>query len=73
LQIFIDGKETGNLLFDKPASLSSPAKWMLGRNEEFPAERFFKCMVGSFKVFTESLTSAEIEEEMNKSRPHDLK
>jgi putative alpha-1,2-mannosidase len=72
LKVFIDGKETGNLFFENPVSLSSPAKWMLGRNEEFPNDRIFKCFVGSFQVFSESLTLEEIEEEMNKTHPPDI-
>ncbi|MBL7965563.1 MAG: GH92 family glycosyl hydrolase [Prolixibacteraceae bacterium] len=69
LKIFIDGIESGKLTINSPANLSTRAKWMIGRNEEFPDKRFFNGYVDQFKVFVEPLTGSEIKIEMNASRP----
>ncbi len=66
LKIFIDGIESGSLVINEPVSLASSAKWMIGRNEEFPDQRFFKGLIDHFKIFTEPLTGAEIISEMQK-------
>jgi len=66
LQIFMDGKEAGTFMLDKPVNLSSRAKWMIGRNDEFPDQRFFNGKVDHFKVFAEPLTGSEIRLEMKK-------
>ena len=66
LRLYIDGVESGHVTIDKPANLSSHAKWMIGRNEEFPDQRFFNGIVDHFKIFVEPLTEAEIKEEMKK-------
>lgn len=66
LKIFIDGIESGSLVINEPVSLASSAKWMIGRNEEFPDQRFFKGLIEHFKIFAEPLTGAEIISEMQK-------
>jgi len=65
LKIFIDGNEAGSLTISSPADLSSTARWMIGRNEEFPDQRFFNGKVDHFKVFVEALSQSEIREEMS--------
>lgn len=69
LSIFIDGNEAGSLAFPTRANLSSTARWMLGRNEEFPDQRFFNGIVDHFKVFVEALSQTEIKEEMREKLP----
>lgn len=69
LKIYIDGKEAGNLYVGDKVNLSSPGKWNIGRNEEFPNERIFNGYIDHFKVFVEPLTSSEIEKEMKRNLP----
>jgi len=69
LKIFIDGKESGSLFIGESMNLSSPLKWNIGRNEEFPNERIFNGFIDHFKVFVEPLTSSEIKKEMDRNRP----
>ncbi|MEL7586411.1 MAG: GH92 family glycosyl hydrolase [Prolixibacteraceae bacterium] len=69
LKIFIDGNEAGSLTIPSPAKLSSTARWMVGRNEEFPDQRFFNGRVDHFKVFVEALSQSEIREEMKENGP----
>jgi putative alpha-1,2-mannosidase len=69
LKIFIDGIESGKLMINSSVNLLSKAKWMIGRNEEFPDKRFFNGYVDQFKVFVEPLIGSEIKREMNNSRP----
>ncbi len=66
LRLYIDGIESGHAIIDKPANLSSHSKWMIGRNEEFPDQRFFNGIINHFKIFAEPLTETEIKEEMKK-------
>ena len=70
LKLYIDGVESGSETIDKPANLSCQAKWMIGRNEEFPDQRFFNGIVNHFKIFAEPLTEAEIKTEMRSGRPN---
>ena len=70
LKIFIDGVEADSRSIDPPANLSSKARWMIGRNEEFPDQRFFYGFVNHFKIFVEPLTNEEIKAEMLKDNPN---
>ncbi len=67
LSIYIDGNEAGSLTLPSPGNLSSTARWMIGRNEEFPDQRFFNGKVDHFKVFVEALSLSEIREEMKEN------
>ena len=69
LRIYIDGTESGSLSIGNSINLSSPLKWNIGRNEEFPNERIFNGFIDHFKVFVEPLTSSDIEKEMDRNRP----
>jgi len=69
LKIYIDGVESGSVTINPPVNLSSPARWMLGRNEEFPDQRFFDGFVNHFKIFVEPLSEAEILSEMQNGNP----
>jgi putative alpha-1,2-mannosidase len=64
LKLYIDGIESGSMNINSPVNLSYKGKWMIGRNEEFPGERFFHGAVKHFKIFTEALTGSEIKQEM---------
>ncbi len=66
LRIYINGVESGSNRIETPVNLSTSAKWMIGRNEEFPGERIFLGFVSHFRIFAEALTSSEIIKEMNK-------
>jgi len=69
LKIFIDGIEIANQFVGVPVNLSTSAKWTVGRNEEFPEQRFFKGYIDQFKVFTEPLSLHEINQEMGSHPP----
>lgn len=69
LKLYIDGIESGSITLDKTANLSCQARWMIGRNEEFPDQRFFNGYVNHFKIFVEPLTNEEIKSEMLKDSP----
>jgi putative alpha-1,2-mannosidase len=69
LKVFIDGRESGRLNIGTPVNLSSKAKWMIGRNEEFPEQRYFHGFVDHVKIFTEALNALEIKQEMQNGRP----
>ena len=69
LKIFIDGTEIANQLTGTPVNLSTSAKWTVGRNEEFPEQRFFEGYIDQFKVFTEPLSQPEISREMGNCPP----
>jgi len=69
LKIFIDGVESGKLFINNPVSLSTPAKWMTGQNEEFPGQRIFNGIIDHFKIFAEPLNGSEIKKEMLNGRP----
>ena len=64
LKIYIDGVETGSQFVGPPVDLSTKARWMLGRNEEFPDQRYFYGGIDRFKVFTEPLKMEDIKQEM---------
>ena len=64
LKLYIDGKESGNQVVAPPANLSTAACWMIGRNEEFPDQRFFHGLIDEVKIFAEPLTDSEINKEM---------
>ena len=66
LRLYIDGDLSGSVTLDKPVNLSSHSRWMTGRNEEFPDQRFFNGFIDHFMIFAEPLTEAEIKEEMKK-------
>jgi len=66
LKLYIDGVESAGTTIDRTANFASHAHWMIGRNEEFPDQRFFNGFVDHFKIFAEPLTEAEIKEEMEK-------
>jgi len=70
LKVFIDGIESGSLTIKPPVNLSSKARWMIGRNEEFPEQRHFEGFVDHLKIFVEALTASEIGQEMQNSRPN---
>jgi hypothetical protein len=69
LKIFIDGTEIANQLTGTPVNLSTSAKWTVGRNEEFPEQRFFEGYIDQFKIFTEPLSQPEISREMGNCPP----
>jgi len=69
LKIYIDGIESGSFTTDIPVNLSCEATWMLGRNEEFPEQRFFNGFIDHFKIFVEPLTGEEIRAEMQIGTP----
>lgn len=69
LKLFIDGNEAGNLDIGRPVDLSTKARWMIGRNEEFPGERIFRGVVAGFKVLIEPLTPSDIENEWKNGLP----
>ena len=69
LKIYIDGVESGSVTLTPPVNLSSRARWMLGRNEEFPDQRFFNGFINHFKIFVEPLSGTEILSEMQIGRP----
>ena len=69
LKIYIDGVESGGVTIDQSANLTCSAKWMIGRNEEFPDQRFFNGFVNHFKIFVEPLTETEIKSEMLRGKP----
>ena len=69
LKIYIDGIESGNQVINAPVNLSTTAKLMIGRNEEFPEQRFFHGNIGPFKLFVEPLTASQVKIEMEKNRP----
>lgn len=69
LKIFIDGKEAGSAKTGHPVNLSSPARWMIGRNEEFPDQRYFTGLFDQIRIFTEPLTASEINKEMQINLP----
>jgi hypothetical protein len=69
LKIFIDGVESGLVTINPPVNLSSHARWMIGRNEEFPDQRFFNGFINHFKIFVEPLSGAEIISEMQNGSP----
>jgi putative alpha-1,2-mannosidase len=66
LKLYIDGVESASLNTGFPVNLSTPARWMIGRNEEFPGERYFYGFVDHFKIFVEPLSGSEIKIEMMK-------
>ena len=69
LKIYIDGVESGSATINPPVNLSTQARWMLGRNEEFPDQRFFNGFINHFKIFVEPLSEAEIISEMQNGNP----
>ncbi len=69
LKIYIDGVESGNQVINAPVNLSTTAKLMIGRNEEFPEQRFFHGNIISFKLFVEPLTASQVKMEMEKNKP----
>jgi len=69
LKLFIDGVESASLKVNSPVNLSSPARWTIGRNEEFPGQRIFYGFIDHFKIFVEPLTGPEIIKEMQKDKP----
>ena len=68
LKLYIDGTESGSITMDQSAKLSCHARWMIGRNEEFPDQRFFNGFVNHFRIFVEPLTGTEIKSEMLRDR-----
>jgi hypothetical protein len=69
LKIYIDGIESGNQAINAPVNLSTTAKLMIGRNEEFPEQRYFHGNIGPFKLFVEPLTASQVKIEMEENRP----
>lgn len=69
LKLYIDGKESGSQMVASPANLNTAACWMIGRNEEFPDQRFFHGLIDEVKIFAEPLTDPEINKEMQERNP----
>ncbi|MGF7037448.1 GH92 family glycosyl hydrolase [Mucilaginibacter lappiensis] len=68
LFIYIDGKLSGTSTVEGTVSLSTPNKWQIGRNEEFPSERVFHGYMDNIKVYAQPLSADEVMEVFNKER-----
>jgi hypothetical protein len=68
LFVYIDGKLSGTSTVEGTVSLSTPNKWQIGRNEEFPSERLFHGYMDNIKVYAQPLSASEITAIFNKER-----
>jgi hypothetical protein len=73
LELYIDGILSACEKKILPGNLISHAKWMIGRNEEFPDQRFFNGWIDQVKIFAEPLSHPEIKSEMQAGHPRELK
>jgi hypothetical protein len=68
LFVYIDGKLSGTSAVEGTVSLSTPNKWQIGRNEEFPSERVFHGYMDNIKVYAQPLSADEVMAIFNKER-----
>ncbi len=64
LTLVIDGVQQAKVILTTGANLSTTANWLIGRNEEFPDQRFFNGIINHFKIFVEPLSIEEIKAQM---------
>lgn len=62
--VYLDGVKAGSFTIDRAVNLSSKLRWVMGGNDEFPDQRYFKGKITGFKVYSAALSAAEIEQEM---------